>query len=86
MKKHVFLFASLFFFLGVGTTTLSAQETAIKSGLKTFIEASNAANWDKVLDMHYEKLFEKVNREQIKQGMAQMESMGMKMEIEVEHS
>ncbi len=82
MKKQVLLVASLFFILSAGIPTLSAQEAAIKSRLSTYIEATNAGNWDTVLDMVYEKLFDQVPKDQMKQAFSQMSAMGMKMEVQ----
>lgn len=81
MKKHALLFAALLLFIGTGFQTLNAQEAAIKNRLKTYLDATNAGEWDKVLDMVYDKLFETVPRDQMKQMFSQMSSMGLKMEI-----
>ncbi len=81
MKKTAILFASLFLFLGAGISKLQAQESAIKSRLNTYIEATNAGEWDTVLDMVYDKLFETVPRDQMKQLFSQMSTMGLKMEV-----
>jgi hypothetical protein len=81
MKIQVLLFSSLLIFLLAGIQQLSAQEAAIKSRLKTYINATNAEEWDKVLDMVYDKLFETVPKEQMKQLFSQMSTMGLKMEV-----
>ena len=63
MKKQVLLFSSLIIFLLTGIQQISAQDAAINSRLKTYIDATNAEEWDKVLDMVYDKLFETVPKD-----------------------
>ncbi len=81
MKKPVLLFSTLLLFFMANFQHLNAQEAAIKSRLGEYIEATNSENWDKVLDMVYDKLFETVPKEQMKQLFSQMGTMGLKMEV-----
>jgi hypothetical protein len=81
MKKQVLLFSTLLLLLLTGFQSLNAQEATIKSRLGDYIEATNTGNWDKVLDMVYDKLFETVPKEQMKQMFSQMGAMGLKMEV-----
>jgi len=73
----------LLFLVCLLSCTLSAQtldtitENQIRAKLDTYFVATDAKDWDAVLDMIYPKLFDLASRESVRQQFASLEGGGM---------
>jgi len=77
MRHYLLFFACLFSGALSAQTLDTITENQIRVKLDTYFVATDAKDWDAVLDMIYPKLFEFAPRESVKQQFTSLEGGGM---------
>ena len=83
MNKPVLTFFSFFIAFLAFQSALQAQISAsgVQNRMNTWMKATNEADWNTIMDMTYDKIFEQVPKEQMLGMFEQMKAMGMEVSL-----